>query len=110
VDEWDHAFLAFSGDTAIVDFLNNLPGHKTVILDCVPRLRIWLVLPSIALIVFIATPTVTICNFSNLDSTKRLIVGLMLGAGQKLSEALSVQAKLSMCMNHRRRENMSRIL
>ena len=36
VDAWDHAFLAFSGDKAIVDFLNSLPDHKTVILDRVP--------------------------------------------------------------------------
>ena len=36
VQEWDHAFLAFSGDKAIVDFLNSLPNHKTVILDRVP--------------------------------------------------------------------------
>jgi 6-pyruvoyltetrahydropterin/6-carboxytetrahydropterin synthase len=36
VDAWDHAFLAFAGDTAIVDFLNGLPDHKTVILDRVP--------------------------------------------------------------------------
>lgn len=36
VDAWDHAFLAFAGDTAIVDFLNGLSDHKTVILDRVP--------------------------------------------------------------------------
>jgi len=36
VDAWDHAFLAFTGDKAIVDFLNSLPDHKTVILDRVP--------------------------------------------------------------------------
>lgn len=36
VDLWDHAFLAYAGDTAIVEFLSALPGHKTVILDCVP--------------------------------------------------------------------------
>lgn len=36
VDEWDHAFLAYAGDTAIVGFLASLPGHKTVILDRVP--------------------------------------------------------------------------
>src|SRR5574343_1797841 len=36
VDEWDHAFLAYAGDKAIVDFLSTLPGHKTVILDRVP--------------------------------------------------------------------------
>lgn len=36
VDLWDHAFLVFSGDAAVVDFLSSLPGHKTVVLDCVP--------------------------------------------------------------------------
>ncbi|MCK6413703.1 MAG: 6-carboxytetrahydropterin synthase QueD [Azonexus sp.] len=36
VDEWDHAFLAYAGDTAIVTFLNSLPDHKTVVLDRVP--------------------------------------------------------------------------
>lgn len=36
VDVWDHAFLVYSGDTPIVDFLRSLPGHKTVVLDCVP--------------------------------------------------------------------------
>lgn len=36
VDLWDHAFLAYAGDTAIVEFLNSLPDHKTVILDRVP--------------------------------------------------------------------------
>ncbi len=36
VDIWDHAFLAYRGDTAIVGFLQSLPGHKTVILDVVP--------------------------------------------------------------------------
>lgn len=36
VDEWDHAFLAYSGDKLIVDFLATLPNHKTVILDRVP--------------------------------------------------------------------------
>ena len=36
VNAWDHAFLAFAGDTAIVDFLQALPDHKTVILDRVP--------------------------------------------------------------------------
>lgn len=36
VDQWDHAFLAYAGDTAIVAFLNSLPDHKTVLLDRVP--------------------------------------------------------------------------
>jgi 6-pyruvoyltetrahydropterin/6-carboxytetrahydropterin synthase len=36
IDIWDHAFLVYSGDTAIVQFLQSLPNHKTVILDCIP--------------------------------------------------------------------------
>ena len=36
VDAWDHAFLAYAGDAPVIDFLQSLPGHKTVILDCVP--------------------------------------------------------------------------
>ena len=36
VDLWDHSFLVFAGDQAVVDFLNSMPDHKTVILDRVP--------------------------------------------------------------------------
>jgi len=36
VDNWDHAFLAYAGDTAVATFLGSLPGHKTVLLDAVP--------------------------------------------------------------------------
>lgn len=36
VDRWDHAFLAYRNDAAVVDFLASLPGHKTVLLDAVP--------------------------------------------------------------------------
>ena len=36
VDAWDHAFLAWCGDSSVVSFLESLPGHKTVILDVVP--------------------------------------------------------------------------
>lgn len=36
VDAWDHAFLAYRGDTAVVEFLATLPGHKTVLLAVVP--------------------------------------------------------------------------
>lgn len=36
VDAWDHAFLVYSGDAAVVSFLASLPDHKTVLLDCVP--------------------------------------------------------------------------
>jgi 6-pyruvoyltetrahydropterin/6-carboxytetrahydropterin synthase len=36
VDLWDHAFLAWRDDAAVVEFLATLPGHKTVLLDVVP--------------------------------------------------------------------------
>ncbi len=36
VDVWDHAFLVYRGDSAILEFLNSLPDHRTVILDVVP--------------------------------------------------------------------------
>ncbi|MBL8504713.1 MAG: 6-carboxytetrahydropterin synthase QueD [Rhodocyclaceae bacterium] len=36
VDVWDHAFLVWRGDTALLSFLESLPGHKTVVLDRVP--------------------------------------------------------------------------
>lgn len=36
VARWDHAFLAYRGDSAVVNFLASMPGHKTVVLDVVP--------------------------------------------------------------------------
>lgn len=36
VDAWDHAFLVWRGDAAVLSFLESLPGHKTVVLDAVP--------------------------------------------------------------------------
>ena len=33
---WDHAFLVYQGDSAVLDFLNSMPGHKTVVLDSIP--------------------------------------------------------------------------
>ncbi|MBV7485866.1 6-carboxytetrahydropterin synthase QueD [Bordetella sp. BOR01] len=36
VDPWDHAFLVYRDDTAVRGFLDTLPGHKTVVLDCIP--------------------------------------------------------------------------
>jgi 6-pyruvoyltetrahydropterin/6-carboxytetrahydropterin synthase len=36
VKRWDHAFLVYRGDAAVVAFLATLPGHKTVVLDVVP--------------------------------------------------------------------------
>jgi 6-pyruvoyltetrahydropterin/6-carboxytetrahydropterin synthase len=36
VDAWDHAFLVYRGDKAVLDFLNTLPDHKTVVLEVIP--------------------------------------------------------------------------
>lgn len=36
VDAWDHAFLVYRGDKAVLEFLNTLPGHKTVVMDAIP--------------------------------------------------------------------------
>jgi 6-pyruvoyltetrahydropterin/6-carboxytetrahydropterin synthase len=36
VDIWDHAFLVYKEDAVILDFLNTLPDHKTVVMDSVP--------------------------------------------------------------------------
>ena len=36
VDVWDHAFLVYFKDKPVLDFLNSLPNHKTVIFSSVP--------------------------------------------------------------------------
>ncbi|MDI1309560.1 MAG: 6-carboxytetrahydropterin synthase QueD [Methylotenera sp.] len=36
VDVWDHAFLVYQHDKEILDFLNSLPNHKTVVFPTVP--------------------------------------------------------------------------
>lgn len=36
VEHWDHAFLVYQGDRAVVDLLGSLPGHRTVVLPVVP--------------------------------------------------------------------------
>lgn len=36
VDVWDHAFLVYKKDLVILDFLNTLPDHKTVVIESVP--------------------------------------------------------------------------
>jgi len=36
VDRWDHAFLVYQGDRAVVEFLASLPAHKTIVLPVVP--------------------------------------------------------------------------
>ena len=36
VDPWDHAFLVYKDDAEVLEFLNSLPNHKTVVMDAVP--------------------------------------------------------------------------
>lgn len=36
VDVWDHAFLVYQHDKEILEFLNSLPNHKTVVFPTVP--------------------------------------------------------------------------
>ncbi|WP_454721205.1 MULTISPECIES: 6-carboxytetrahydropterin synthase QueD [Cupriavidus] len=39
VDKWDHAFLIHRGDTALLNFLQSMEGHKTVVLDAIPTVE-----------------------------------------------------------------------
>jgi len=36
VDVWDHAFLVYKHDKVVLDFLNTLPEHKTIVMQSVP--------------------------------------------------------------------------
>lgn len=36
VDAWDHAFLVYRNDSEVLNFLNSLPGHKTVVMEVPP--------------------------------------------------------------------------
>jgi 6-pyruvoyltetrahydropterin/6-carboxytetrahydropterin synthase len=36
VDVWDHAFLVYQHDLEVLNFLNSLPDHKTVIFPTIP--------------------------------------------------------------------------
>jgi 6-pyruvoyltetrahydropterin/6-carboxytetrahydropterin synthase len=39
VGVWDHAFLVYRGDTKVREFLESLPGHKTVVIDRIPTVE-----------------------------------------------------------------------
>lgn len=39
VDVWDHAFLVYAKDQTVREFLQSLPGHKTVIIDSIPTVE-----------------------------------------------------------------------
>ena len=36
VTPWDHAFLAYAKDHAVIEFLGSLPDHRTVVFDAPP--------------------------------------------------------------------------
>ena len=36
VDQWDHAFLVYSGDTQVLNFLQTMQDHKTVVFESQP--------------------------------------------------------------------------
>ena len=36
VDPWDHAFIVYKNDVEVLNFLNQIKDHKTVILERVP--------------------------------------------------------------------------
>ena len=36
VDPWEHAFLVYAGDTKVLQFLQSIEDHKTVVLDVQP--------------------------------------------------------------------------
>jgi 6-pyruvoyltetrahydropterin/6-carboxytetrahydropterin synthase len=39
IDVWDHAFLAYEKDTVVREFLDSIPGHKTVIIASIPTVE-----------------------------------------------------------------------
>lgn len=39
VDVWDHAFLVYAQDQTVREFLQSIPGHKTVIIDSIPTVE-----------------------------------------------------------------------
>jgi 6-pyruvoyltetrahydropterin/6-carboxytetrahydropterin synthase len=39
VDVWDHAFLVYEKDHAVREFLQSLPGHKTVVIPRIPTVE-----------------------------------------------------------------------
>lgn len=39
VDVWDHAFIVYRKDDALREFLDTIPGHKTVVIDSIPTVE-----------------------------------------------------------------------
>lgn len=39
VDVWDHAFIVYDKDSVVREFLQTIPGHKTVVIDSIPTVE-----------------------------------------------------------------------
>ncbi|RBA24222.1 6-carboxytetrahydropterin synthase QueD [Herminiimonas fonticola] len=39
VDVWDHSFIVYEEDAKVREFLESIPGHKTVIIDRIPTVE-----------------------------------------------------------------------
>lgn len=39
VDVWDHAFIVYAKDDTLREFLESIPGHKTVVIDSIPTVE-----------------------------------------------------------------------
>ena len=39
VDVWDHAFIAYEKDAVVLEMLERIPGHKTVIIGRIPTVE-----------------------------------------------------------------------
>lgn len=39
VDLWDHAFIVYARDDMLREFLESIPGHKTVVIDSIPTVE-----------------------------------------------------------------------
>ena len=78
VDPWDHAFIVYKNDSEVLNFLNQIKDHKTVILERVPTAE------NMALIAFQMLESLPLwislmgkLNQVLLGSMRRLTTGLM---------------------------------
>ncbi|MGO4327884.1 6-carboxytetrahydropterin synthase QueD [Cupriavidus sp. 2TAF22] len=87
VDKWDHAFLIHRGDTALLNFLQSMEGHKTVVLDAIPTVE------NLAQIAFdILSPVFKDCFGHQLQLT-RLVLFETPNCWAEVSASLSLPAQ-----------------
>ena len=70
VDVWDHAFLVYQGDSAVREFLETLPDHKTVVMQ-----RTWRPKPSASWTPYTRTPTAITCGWNGCACSRRPTAG-----------------------------------